>query len=146
MTIIDYERSYAKAYVLVLAIIMVCPLAWAHKDKEGTVKVTVFGAAGDGPSVAAVVPNAVVIFHWNYTGEPMCWNDGHCKKTKKPHKKVLQIRAVEGSFSVALSPGVWDVFAYRDLFVPTCTQVFVEAGKTTTVELRFPGLAPHSQE
>lgn len=139
-------QRHREVYALVLAIVMVCPPAWSHKDTEGTLKVTVFGPAGDGSRVVAVIPNAIVIVRWNYTGEPMCWNDGHCKKTKKPHKKVLQIRAVEGSFSVALSPGVWDVFAYRDLFVPACTQVSVEAGKTTTVKLRFPGLAPHSQE
>lgn len=135
----------ARAAVYVLVLAMVCSTALARTPKKGTLEVTIFGPVGFGSGVA-VVPNAHVVLRWNYAGEPMCWNDGHCPKTTNPHKKVLQIKAIEGTFSVPLVPGVWDVFAYRNGFAPTCTQVSVAAGKTTSVKLQFPGLAPQSQE
>jgi len=130
-----------RAYVVVLAILLACSPVCAHGPQKGKLE----GTVHDPQDVP--VPNAHVALHWNYTGEPMCWNDGHCKKAEKPHKKVLEIITNDdGVFSAELSPGIWDVFVYRDGFVPACTQIFVETGKTTTLKLRFPGLAPQSQE
>jgi hypothetical protein len=66
------SRSYARVYVLLFAVIMVCPLAGAQKDKQGTLKVTVFGPAGENGSPVVPLRNVHVAFRWNFPGEPMC--------------------------------------------------------------------------
>ena len=93
------------------------------------------------------IPGAHVALRWNFSGEPMCWNDGHCKKTKKPSKQTLQVETDDnGDFSAQLPPGTWDVFIFRDGFVPACAQIFVESGKITTIAPQSLSMAPQSLE
>jgi len=86
----------------------------------------------------ALIPNSVISLRWNDLGDEVSW-DGAKRKHKKPGKKALTVFTdTAGRFSVKLLPGAWDVFAYRDGFVPICTVVTVEAGKAKAVELHFP--------
>jgi hypothetical protein len=87
----------------------------------------------------SAIADAEIHLRWNDANGEVCWNAPHCPKTKKPQKRSLSVRTeMDGEFSVRLPPGNWDVLAYRDGFAPVCTVVSVEAGKPTTIELRFP--------
>jgi len=99
---------------------------------KGTLTGTLLDPSG------AVIPSAIVKLRWNDLGDETSW-DGVKRGHKTPRKKEMDIYTDKvGRFSVDLLPGAWDVFAYRDGFVPTCTVVSIEPGKTTAMELRYP--------
>jgi len=89
----------------------------------------------------ASFPNAHIQLRWNYMDYRMNWNgQSSLKKEKQPHKKALRVSTDSaGRFSVNLLPGTWDIFAFSDGFVPTCTAVSIQPGETTSINLRFPG-------
>jgi hypothetical protein len=90
----------------------------------------------------AAVPNSVIELRWNYLDNRMSWDGARPKREKQPRKKMLRVNTDSaGRFSVALLPGNWDVFVYRDGFAPTCTIALIEPGKTTSIDFHFPGLA-----
>ena len=101
---------------------------------KGTLNGTLLDPTG------AVISSTIVRLRWNDLGNEMSW-DGVKREHKTPKKKEMAVYTdTVGHFSVELIPGAWDVFAYRDGFVPTCTVVYVEPGKSTAVELRYPRL------
>ena len=101
------------------------------KLKKGTLKGSLFDPSG------AVISSSISL-RWNDLGDEMSW-DGVKRKHPTPRKKEVSVPTdAAGRFSVDLTPGTWDVFAYHDGFVPTCTVVSIEPGKATSVELRYP--------
>ena len=115
----------------VLAFVAISDSRMAAQDR-GTLDGALFDPQG------ALVPNSVVSLRWNDLGDEVSW-DGIKRNHKKPGKKALTVYTdAVGRFSLKLFPGAWDVFAYRDGFVPICTVVTIKAGKATAIELRFP--------
>ena len=104
-----------------------------NHQEVGTLTGTLVGPDG-------AVPNVYVDLRWNNSGDNgMCWN-GVCPKARKQlRKKTLRVATDSGGrFSIALTAGNWDVFAYFDGYAPTCAGVLIEPGKTTTLALQFP--------
>lgn len=105
-----------------------------------TLKGTVFDPDG------ATIPNAIVTVQWNDIGAEMSWNNT-VTKPRTPHKKILSIMTDRtGSFSLDLTPGVWDIFVHADAIRPICRSIGLEAGKTETVELRMTQRVRRMQE
>jgi Carboxypeptidase regulatory-like domain len=105
----------------------------AVAQETGTLTGVVFDPQG------ATAPNSEVELRWNDATGEMCWTAPNCPKAKKPRiKSVHATTGTDGKFTAKVPAGNWDVFAYHDGFVPTCTTVSVEAEKTTNIELRLP--------
>jgi hypothetical protein len=135
-------------YISVAAVILIIVSlrGSATAQEAGTLKAGTLNGTIVDPQGAAV-PNAEIALRWNDAGGQMSWNGVNSHKQKRPRKKWLQLVADSaGRFSTKLAPGDWDVFAYRDIFAPTCTIVLIEPGKTTVIDLRFSRLAAMSTQ
>jgi hypothetical protein len=122
-----------RAWIAVCATSMVFSANVLRAQATGTLNGLVLEPSG------VAIANAVVSLRWNNSSDPMSWNGVKSPPQKSPRKKTFTVATDNtGGFSVPLVFGVWDVFAYRDGFVPVCTVVEIEAGKATAVELRFP--------
>jgi len=125
-----------RACLLIVLIGLTAPGGILVAQVKGTLKGTLNGTLSD--PTGAVISSSIVRLRWNDLGDEMSW-DGVRRGHKAPRKREVDIYTDPvGRFSVDLLPGVWDVFSYRDGFVPTCTVVSIEPGKTTAVELRYP--------
>ena len=121
-----------KAYLLVILIGLTGSSRSSVPQKKGTLSGTLLDPTG------AVISTSIISLRWNDLGDEVSW-DGVNRKHATPRKKEVAVYTdMVGRFSVDLTPGAWDVFAYHDGFVPTCTVVYIEPGKTTAVELRYP--------
>jgi hypothetical protein len=103
-------------------------------QEEGTLSGTLSDPEG------ASFPNAYIQLRWNYVDSRMNWDgQSRLKKEKQPRKKAWRVSTDSaGRFSVNLFPGTWDIAAFSDGFVPTCTTVSIRPGETTSINLRFP--------
>jgi hypothetical protein len=125
-------------FALFVALVSTCALglmvsAGAGALETGTLTGVVFDPQG------ATGPNSEVELRWNDATGEMCWTAPNCPKAKKPRIKSVHVTTgTDGKFTAKVPAGNWDVFAYHDGFVPTCTTVSVEAEKTTNIELRLP--------
>jgi hypothetical protein len=125
-------------FALFATLVFTCALALvvgvvALAQETGTLMGVVFDPQG------AAVPGIEVELRWNDAGGEVCWTAPNCPKAKKPRIKSVHVTTgTDGKFSAKVPAGNWDVFAYHDGFVPTCTMVSVEAEKTTNIELRLP--------
>jgi len=128
-------------FALFVALVATCTLALmvgagAGAQETGTLTGVVFDPQG------ATGPSIEVELRWNGAGGEMCWTAPNCRKAKKPRIKSVHVTTgTDGKFTAKVPAGNWDVFAYHDGFVPTCTTVSVEAEKTTNIELRLPRYA-----
>jgi hypothetical protein len=129
-------------YTLVTAVVVMSALILSDgmgAQNSGTLSGTLLDPQG------TAVPNASLELRRNYLNNEMHWNGGSPGKQKPPHEKLLRVNTNNsGQFSIKLTPGNWDVFAYFDGFAPTCTVIVIEPGKTATLELRFPRYAATS--
>jgi hypothetical protein len=125
-------------FAIFVALVFTCALtlmigAVALAQETGTLTGVVFdpqGATGSGVEVE---------LRWNDASGEVCWTAPNCTKAKKPRIKSVHVTTGrDGKFSAKVPAGNWDMFAYHDGFVPTCTTVSVEAEKTTNIELRLP--------
>jgi hypothetical protein len=125
---------------IVLAAISMCSTARAQE--MGKLKGTLLGP--DGTAMA----NFSVHLRWNArppAGGVITGKQKPPRKAWQPRKKWLVVDSDDsGQFSITLPAGNWDVIAYADAFAPTCAVALIEEGKTTTLDLRFPGYAPMS--
>jgi hypothetical protein len=125
-------------FALFVALVSTCAVslmvsAGAGAQETGTLTGVVFDPQG------ATGPNSEVELRWNDASGKMCWTAPNCPKAKKPRIKSVHVTTgTDGKFTAKVPAGNWDVFAYHDGFVPTCTTVSVEAEKTTNIELRLP--------
>jgi hypothetical protein len=121
-----------KACLLIILIGLAATGTGAVPQMNGTLNGTLLDPSG------AAISSSIVRLRWNDLSDEMSW-DGVKREHKTPKKKEVAIYTdMAGRFSVDLFPGAWDVLAYRDGFVPTCTVVYIEPGKKTAVELRYP--------
>ncbi len=85
-----------------------------------------------------VFRNANVWIRWNDTSGLM----GEGRKARAPRQRELHLRTdANGQFSVKVEAGIYDVFVFADGYVPVCSTVPVEAGKTRDLKLHIPGWA-----
>lgn len=80
----------------------------------------------------APIPNAMVLIHWDPAGS----TSGH--KTNVGIKDDLIIRTKgDGTFTVELPSGFYDVFVAAMAFNPTCRKVRMKSGESMSITLRM---------
>src|ERR1051326_9006461 len=91
---------------------------------------TLKGAVKD--SSAAPISGAFVFIHWDSAGSTVGLNDNIGVKAD------LSIRADnDGSFSVEVPPGFYDVFAASPAFTPACRKARIKPGGAVEVTFRM---------
>jgi Carboxypeptidase regulatory-like domain len=128
---IDAMRLRTKDYQPFVSVLFAAlGLSGTVMAQGGTLTGTVVDPQG------AAVQNVYIELRWNDVG-----SNSYVKQ--RPRKKHLATSTNSaGQFSVRLSPGDYDVFAYLDGFAPTCAVVAIFPGETAIVNLRFAQIAP----
>jgi len=123
------------AYIFMIAVVLVAAMILSTSAvAQGT---GVLNGSLVDPQGAAN-SKAEISLRWNYTDNDMKWNGVGGEKQKPPRRRLLRlVTDSAGRYSVKLTPGNWNIFAYNDGFAPTCAIALVELGKTTIVNLQF---------
>jgi hypothetical protein len=97
-------------------------IAFSETQFKGTVK----------DSSGTPISGAMVLIHWDSAGSTVGLSDNVGIRAD------LTIRTKEdGTFSVDLPPGFYDIFAAARAFTPTCRKIRTKGGKTVEIELRM---------
>ena len=99
-----------------IAVVFLFSLCLSASDGTGALRGQVTDREG------GAIPNAYVLIHW--AGVPV--SEG----IRVPLES-------DGSFKATLQPRVYEIFVAAAGFAPTCTQVEVKEGKTTTYNARL---------
>ena len=108
--------------ILLIISLVTATVALGKTGSKGTVK-----DSSDTP-----IPGAMVLIHWDSAGSAVSLTENIGIRAD------LTIRTTDdGSFSVDLLPGFYDVFASASAFTPTCRKIRIKPGKPMDIVLHM---------